>query len=163
MLLTDVDIEELILIPKMIVERMPAKGYKEENRHKRCNLVLHATSGEAKVFEVFIRQSDSFIENFSIGLRYQTGNKTVPIITLIRYNGPHGEPNRESDGHYARPHIHKITAEEIAAGSIQPQERYREITDRYATYEQALAVFFIDTAISNYGNHFSDLAQGRLL
>ena len=83
-------------------------------------------------------------------------------ITLVRYNGPHGEINRHSDGHYNKPHIHRITAAEIASGSTEPQESHREITTRYGTFEQALLVFFDDIAAPDSGQYFSELLQGRL-
>ncbi len=161
-MLTDTDIQNLLRLSKTITDKRPASGYREENGHKRCDLNLRGISDGDAIFEVFIRQSERFIENFSIGLRCQTGDGTLSKITLIRYNGSHGEVNMDADGHYARPHTHRIPAAEIASGSIQPQERHREITDRYVTYEEALAVFFADIATSNHENYFSDLAQARL-
>ena len=80
-------------------------------------------------------------------------------ITLVRYNGPHGESSRSADGHFARPHIHRITAQELASGSTQPQERDRTITDRYATLEQALRVFFDDVGVANHDQYFPSLSQ----
>ena len=101
-------------------------------------------------------------DNFSIGLRYETRDRSLGTITLVRYNGPHGDTSRHPDGHYAKPHIHRITASEIASGSIHPQESHREITDRYATYEQALIVFFNDIATYDHTVYFPGLGQGRL-
>ena len=149
-------------IPKTIKTRTPAKGYKDEHGHKRCDLDLEASSDNGARFTVFIRQSDEFIENYSIGLRYQTNDRTLGTITLARYNGPHGESSRQPDGHYARPHIHRITANEIASGATQPQERHREITDRYSTFEQALTVFFEDVGATGYQAHFPESLQPRL-
>ena len=93
---------------------------------------------------------------------YQTGDKRLGTITLVRYNGPHGEINRHADGHYNKPHIHRITAAEIASGSTEPQESHREITTRYGTFEQALLVFFDDIAAPDSGQYFPELLQGRL-
>ena len=161
-MLTDADIYDLIRLPKTITEKSPSLGYREENGHKRCDLKLRGISDGDVIFEAFIRQSERFIENYSIGLRCYMNDGAASRITLVRYNGSHGETSRDVDGHYAKPHIHRITAEEIALGSIQPQERQREITDRYVTYEEALTVFFADTETSNAEDYFSDLAQGRL-
>ena len=111
---------------------------------------------------MFVRQNTVFIENFSIGLRYVLGSASQNSITLARYNGPHGETSRAPDGHYAQPHIHRITAAELAAGSIQPQEKDREITSRYSTLEQALRVFFGDAGVSNYADYFPELQQWGL-
>ena len=113
-------------------------------------------------FPVFIRQHLRFTRNFSIGLRYTANQGKLTTITLARYNGPHGETSIAPDGHYALPHIHYITADEIAKGHTHPQENHREVTDRYETLEEALRVFFRDTATLNYEGFFPDLLQGRL-
>lgn len=161
-MLTDQQIINLIELPKNIVSKTPSAGYKIENRHKRCELELRVGSDPNIEFMVFIRQNDEFIENFSIGLRYKTRNRTLGTITLVRYNGPHGETSRGATGHFARPHIHRVTARELAEGNREPQERHREITDRYSTYEQALLVFFKDTATTNHLEYFGELRQLEL-
>ncbi len=97
-----------------------------------------------------------------MGLRYQTNSKALKTITLVRYNGAHGESSRHPDGHYALPHIHRISEQELASGSGDPQERYREITDRYSTYEQALRIFFEDIGVTNYAEYFPEALQPRL-
>ena len=161
-MITDRDIQDLIQLPKIIGSKTPSAGYKEENGHRRCELDLQAMSDDDITFAVFIRQNNRFIENFSIGLRYHTGDKALGTITLVRYNGPHGESSRQPDGHYATPHIHRITEAEIESGSREPQERCREITDRYGTFEQALIAFFDDTATSNRDKYFPEMLQMRL-
>lgn len=108
--MTDQEIIDLIACPKMIISRQPAQGYRTDNFQNRCDLDLRAADGEGGQFKVFIRQNTEFIENFSIGLRFQTGSRQLGLITLVRYNGPHGETSRTSDGHYAQPHIHCIAA-----------------------------------------------------
>lgn len=162
MTITDQEIQDLIRTPKVIVGKTPKLGYKEKEGHRRCDLDLEATSLDSVRFKVFVRQNLRFIENFSIGLRYKIDHPALQTITLVRYNGPHGETSRHPDGHHAQPHIHRLTAREIASGSIQPQESHREITDRYMTFEQAIAIFFQDIRVSNYHEHFSGLLQGRL-
>ena len=157
-MLTDQEIQDLIRSPKEIKEKIPVRGYKEEHGHRRCNLKLESTEDkEIKLFSVFIRQNSFFLENFSIGLRYQTNDRMLGSVTLVRYNGPHGETSRSQDGHYAEPHIHRITAGEIESGSIQPQESHREITDRYSTLEEALNIFFFDIGVVNYSEYFPEL------
>ena len=160
-IMTDAQIQDLIACPKRITRRQPARGYRPDNRQQRCDLDLQSDNGIGGIFKVFIRWSTEFTENFSIGLRYQ-GNASPGEITLARYNGPHGETSRTPDGHYALPHIHRITAHELAAGAMQPQEKDREITNRYATFEQALAIFFGDAGVTNYAGYFPELQQGRL-
>lgn len=98
-----------------------------------------------------------------MGLRYRTSDKLLGTVTLVRYNGPHGEESKAADGHYAKPHIHRITAAEIESGSTQPAEKHREITDRYSTLEQAIEVFFGDIRAGGYQKYFPQFQQGVLL
>ena len=162
-MLTDDDIRDLISLPKVIEKRDPASGYYEASGHRRCNLDLRAKPESGETFRVFIRQSMRFIENFSIGLIYFTGDSRMGRVTLARYNGPHSEYSRDPDGHFAAPHIHRITEEEMSSGRHEPQERHREITDRYTTFEQALWVFFADIAADGFQSHFPNLIQARLI
>ncbi len=157
-MLTDREIQELIQSPKKIKERNPDRGYSEGDGHRRCNLVLEDDSGGGGIFSVFIRQNTFFIENFSIGLVYKK-DKEVGSITLIRYNGPHGETSRDEDGHYAKSHIHRVIAEEVRSGIMQPQEKHREITEKYSIFEEALNAFLVDVGIVNGSEYFPELNQ----
>ncbi len=161
-MLTDHEIGRLIGLPKDIVSKTPSDGYRSENRSRRCELELTASESPDIEFTVFIRQNDKFIENFSIGLRYRTRDRRLGTVTLIRYNGPHGETSRGPDGHFGKSHIHRVTARELTEENREPQERHREITDRYGTYEQALRVFFKDIATSNHLDYFGELWQLEL-
>lgn len=162
-MLTNDDIHNLISLPKVIEEKDPAREYHEADGHRRCSLKLRAKSESGETFRAFVNQNMKFTENFSVGLNYLTGDSRTARITLVRYNGPHGEYSRNPDGHFAAPHIHRITEEEIASGSYRPQERHREITDRYTTFEQALRVFFTDIAADGFESHFPNLIQLRLI
>ena len=162
MTLTDDDIQSLIHLPKVIESKNPAVGYKEEKGQRRCDLDMKAMSNGGELFSVFVRQNLKFNENFSIGLRYSTGDPRLGSLTLVRYNGPHGEYSRHPDRHFAKPHIHRITAAEIATGSSEPQERSREITDRYSTLESALLAFFDDIKAIEWESHFPNLRQARM-
>ena len=165
-MLTDADISDLISRPKRIVSKSPASGYREQGQNKRCDLELVGVDDERCEFRVFIRQNTNLIENFSIGLRHRhVSDPTLGTLTLVRYNGPHGEYSINPDGHYAVPHIHRITEEEIASGSYQPQECHRELTDRYSTYESALRVFWTDIGVrddANINKHFPGLMQSSM-
>ncbi len=161
--LTDKQIQDLLNIPKTIAKKSPAReAYREEKNQKRCDLELYTPSDDGTELSVFIRQHSKFIENFSIGLRYQTNISSLGTITLIRYNGAHGESSRHQDGHYALPHIHRISEQELAVGNTNPQESRREITDRYSTFEQALRIFFEDISVSNFAEYFPEALQPRL-
>lgn len=157
-MLTQQQIQELIELPKTIVGKRPRYGYREENGNRRCDLELRSHREDDSTFAVFIRQNLQFVENFSIGLRY-TAELPLGAITLVRYNGPHGETSRAPDGHYAKAHIHRITEQELSAGSTQPQERDRTITYQYATLEQALSAFFDDAGVSNHNEYFPEILQ----
>ena len=161
-MLTNQQIQELIGCSKEITKREPARGYREDGRHLRWDLDLVSTEGSSTIFTVFIRRSTEFMGNFSIGLRYPTNDPTLGTVTLTRYNGPHGETSRDTDGHYAKPHIHRTTASELESGNAHPQERDREVTDRYSTFEQGLVVFFNDTRVVNFEDYFPNLQQGKL-
>ena len=152
--LTDLEIRSFIRSPKLIVEKDPIRGYKEERGHKRCNLKLESTQENSHSFFVFVRQNEYFLENYSIGLRYQTKSKSLGTVTLVRYNGPHGERSQHQDGHYANPHIHRITATDISSWNVQPQESHIEITESYVTFEEALSAFFQEVGVSNYLEYF---------
>ena len=157
-MLTEQRIQELISLPKTIVGRRPSQGFREESGSRRCDLDLASSKHDDGTFAVFIRQNLQFTENFSIGLRYRA-DLPLGAITLVRYNGPHGESSRAADGHFNKPHIHRITEQEITSGSTQPQERARTITDQYTTLEQALQVFFNHANVLNHGDYFPPIAQ----
>ena len=161
-MLTDQQIQDLISQPKRIVEKDPVRGYREETHQRRCDLRLERVSDSALCFAVFVRQNLTFIENFSVGLRYRTGNLAVPMVTLIRYNGPHGEFSTQPDDHYAQPHIHRVTEVEMSSGSAHPPERHRAVTALYSTFEECMRVFFADASVQNYPDYFPDLGQDRL-
>ncbi len=157
-MLTNQEIQDLIKSPKEIETKIPVKEYKDDGTNKGCSLTLQTSEG--KSFGVFIRQNNTFIENFSLGLRHN--DRELGPLTLVRYNGPHGEVSRSQDGHYAKPHIHRITAAEIGSGSTQPQESHREITNEYGTFQQALSAFFNDLSVRNYLQYFPTLRQIEL-
>ena len=162
-MLTNDDIHNLISLPKVIEGKDPARGYRETDGHRRCSLKLRAKSESGETFRVFVNQNMKFTENFSVGLNYLTGDSRTARITLVRYNGPHGEYSRAPDGHFAKPHIHRVTEEEIASGSYWPRERHRSPTRRYTTFEQALRVFFTDISADGFESHFPNLIQLRLI
>lgn len=162
-MLSDDEIQELLDRSEAIVRKTPRSGYRTEAGHRRANLDVEAANGNGTaLFSVFIRQNERFIENFSVGLRYRSNTAGLGDVTLVRYNGPHGEMSTHPDGHYAKPHIHRITSAELASGSREPRERHRAITDRYATLDNALRTFFDDLNVTGVQQFFPELSQGRL-
>lgn len=162
-MLTDDEIQGLLERPKAIASKTPRAGYKIEGGHRRADLTLEGTvGGSVAAFSVFIRQNLRFIENFSVGLRYRSNLAGLGDVTLIRYNGPHGDLSIHPDGHYAKPHIHRVTAAELASGSREPKERHRTITDQYTTFDDALRVFFSDLNINGVQMFFPNLLQRQM-
>jgi len=84
---TDEEIQKLIEMPKRITVR-PQRQMQLTYKHYRNNMKLESTDGQFN-FSVFMRRSEDFHENFSIGLVYH--QKDDPReIHLLRCNGPHG-------------------------------------------------------------------------
>lgn len=161
--MTDMEIRDLVACPKAIWSKEPSRDYRYEPSQRRCNLELTATADSRMRFSIFVRQNLKYIENFSVGLNYHSNDRKLGLITLVRYNGPHGESSRQPDGHYAKFHIHRITAAEIASGSREPREIHREITDRYGALEEALIAFFQDTQAVNYWQFCAGMFQRGFL
>ena len=161
-MLTDQDLATLVQAPKRIVRKTPDRGLREESGHKRCELELQPRAHHGGAFEAFIRHSSQFVENFSFGLKYRPDGSPPRTLVLVRYNGPHGETSQAEDGHYTKPHIHRLTADALAEGSVQPRPTDRELTNRYASFEQAIVVFCEDAGIENYSDYFPQALQGIL-
>ena len=78
--MTDEEIAQMISVPKTIASKTPAKGYRDSNGHRRCDVELRSESLE---------------------LRYRSEDAALGTITLVRYNGPHGELRKGREGHFA--------------------------------------------------------------
>jgi hypothetical protein len=136
---TQADVDQLITCAKEISEA-PARELKLEGAHWRNDAKLVASDGTKGSFSMFLRRSEDFPENFSIGLTYSP-NDGRPSIMLVRCNGKHGVFNNGSDP--AHPHwdyhIHRATERAIEAGFAP--EKYAEKTNEFASYEEALQYF----------------------
>ena len=151
-------LQVLLVVPKLISEP-PRREMKLERGSWRNDMRLKSVEG-GHDFRVFMRKSEDFPENFSIGLihRPTDGSEEIP---LLRCNGPHGEFNREFDAahpHYSF-HVHRATEEMIASGA-RP-ESYAETCAEFASYEEALQYFIRTVNIENAAEYFPDVAQGR--
>ena len=108
-----------------------------ENANYRNDMGLVAEDGTK--FAVFFRRSDDFPENFSIGLVHEdaSGSKLI----LFRCNGPHGGYNHtfDPDHPHWKPHIHWASEEAIREG--HRPEKNAQLTEAYATYEEAVPYF----------------------
>lgn len=145
---TDGEIARLVDCLKTIKE-VPRREMKEENRHRRNDLL--AASDDGAEFDVFIRQSLDFAEDFSIGLVFRASDGKR--ITLVRFNGQHEQSPQlfNSNPHFSY-HIHKATAENLNAGRLEKHPA--TVTDRYASLDEAIAEFMTTTNIQGWQKHF---------
>jgi hypothetical protein len=142
---TDASIQSLLTCPKRVTEP-PTREFKEENRHRRKDMRLQSVDDPVRIFEVFIRQSLEFAEDFSLGLLYlsQDGKR----MTLVRYNGQHHQSNDPLDlaKMHFQYHIHKATADNLNDGRYDKHPA--ALAARYASFEEAttefLAAIYLD-------------------
>ena len=144
---TQVEIERLISCPKNVQDPPRRQGPKLVDADYRNDMKLAASNqgpenpapGE---FTVFMRQSEDFPENFSIGLTYHP-NDGRQEITLVRCNGKHGifnsRTNFNPDHAHWDFHIHRADAALLDVGF--KAEKIAQKTTEYASYEEALPFF----------------------
>lgn len=155
-------IDGLISSPKRILEA-PKRQMKLVGADWRndCKLVAEGVDGE---FSIFMRRSEDFAENFSIGIVYDPKDGSGDIM-LVRCNGPHGGFNdsfKLTHPHWGY-HIHRATEAAIADG-FKP-EKYAEQTEEYASFEEAVQHFvkLVNLNPVDAKRHFPDrTAQGAL-
>jgi len=159
-ILSDEEIQFLISCPKKITSPPKQKNILSQG-HYRNGMELYSEDGEHR-FTVFMRVSEAFEENFSIGLRYHPSDDPERII-LLRCNGPHGEHRNSLDGrnsHYWTYHIH--FAKEIIIKKGLRSESFAEETNDYSNYSDALAFFLQYCNIKNHAKYFRHIAQPSL-
>lgn len=142
---TENEISALIGCRKTIKE--PPR--REMKRHRRNDLVVVSDNGMN--FDAFIRQSLDFVEDFSIGLVCHAldGKR----ITLVRYNGQHEQSPELFGSHpHFSYHIHRATAGNLAAGRFEKHPG--EVTNRYASLDEAIGDFMTTTNIQGWEKHF---------
>lgn len=148
---TNSEIKDLIACPKCIVEAPRRTMFLTEG-HYRNSLELRSIDGEHR-FHVFMRKNVKFEENFTIGLEYIPGDGSGSIC-LFRCNGPHGEHMNEfeSASHFFGYHIHIAKEEYVNSG--YKSDKYAEITNRFATFQDALAYFVSECNIIDVEKYF---------
>lgn len=113
-MITEKFINELIICPKRAIGA-DRKRMISVNRSLRNKASLISVDGNY-TYSLFLRQSEDFMEDFSVGLIWTNASKHIGInkeIILIRYQGPHdsGKPLGE-DVHHDY-HIHQISVEDV--------------------------------------------------
>jgi hypothetical protein len=149
-------LDSLISCEKRIIDP-PKRQMSSLQGSKRNGMTAEGSDGQK--FGVFMRISEAFEEDFSIGLRYDHPGE--PPLILLRCNGPHGGfVNRVNDHPHFGYHIHHARAESIANG-LKAETGAIETTD-YASYSSALRCFLKITNIRWTETHFPGLEQAEL-
>ncbi len=133
------DVDQLIGCAKDISDP-PAKDLKLDGAFWRNKAKMIATDGSPGTFSMFMRKSDDFSENFSIGLTF-TAHDERGEITLLRCNGKHGTFNGNGDASHPHWDFHVHRASEKAMDEGSTSEKYAEKTTEFASYEEALSFF----------------------
>jgi len=152
-------IEDYIKCPKYIFDANPKHGMATDNKSaliKRKNLYLKSID-EKHQFTVFMRQNTMLIEQFSIGLLFKLESINFRKITLIRFNGEHGQTDWSKDNHYNSFHIHNINEALLEQGILEP--KLVEITNKFNTFHSALFEFLNHVNITNFIDFFPDFKK----
>jgi len=147
-MLTDDLISKFISEEKVITE-LPRKDFREESQHFRNDFQLTSSDGTRK-YSVFMRKHITFLENFSIGLIYHSEEGTS--INLFRCNGNHGEVVIDILNpipHFGY-HTHKN------------DPKQSELTQEYASFEQALNYFCRYVNIKDANKFFPNINQTNM-
>jgi len=155
-LYTTEELEELIACSKTVSEA-PRQEMKLDRGHLRNDMRVKSIEGDRE-FRVFLRRSEDFPENFSIGLAFLPKDGTGEVV-LLRCNGPHGGYNDSFDPEHPHCdfHIHRATAQTIEAG-LRP-EKSATVSRDFASFEEALQYFLRVTNIRDGMSHFPKIMQ----
>lgn len=134
-------LNEVISCPKHVI-KADRKRMVLENRHYKNKLDIISEDGKY-TFKMFMRQSNEFLEDFSVGLIWTNPQKYINIsknIILLRCQGPHdGRQELGSDIHHDF-HIHKISSLDIEEKRYSKPSN-RTSTDKFHSFNQALCYF----------------------
>ncbi len=147
MIYTDELIAALIECPKKIT-KPPSKSLKSDRGHLKSDFEVESEDGEHR-FTCFVRVNEKFQENFSVGLDYLPKDEPGSVM-LLRCNGSHG-PHKVYD-HHTFCHIHKATAETMSKG-LRPESNI-EVTEEFASYQEAIQYFLKAARIRDDGPYF---------
>jgi hypothetical protein len=149
---TDFELQGLIECAKVVVDP-PRREMRLDGKMMRNDMTMKSVDGK-HFFRAFMRQSDDFTENFSVGLMYLPGEEPGSF-QLLRCNGQHG--GERVHPHHAVFHIHKSRADDINAGIMEP--RFIEETRAYASFREALFHFCTIIRLEAMDDYFPGLNQ----
>ncbi|GAB1431734.1 hypothetical protein MASR2M29_03590 [Spirochaetota bacterium] len=136
----------LLISCKKKTNEAPKKNMQLKNRSYRNDMKIESIDNKHK-FSVFMRCSEDFPEDFSIGLIYlaETGKNYM----IYRCNGPHGEslPEFQNDEPHFGYHEHIIMPGTNTMKSL--------ITNKFGTYQDALRFFCSKCNIIDASDYFS--------
>lgn len=144
---------DLIACPKRIVEP-PKKDMILKNRSYRNDMKLVSFDNK-KSFNVFMRISEDFPDDFSIGLIYSSPEGKT--FLLFRCNGPHGECVSD----FLRGETHFGYHEHMLAPISNSMNV--SLTDAYGTYQDAVVHFIKKCHIVNAEPYFPFLKDSNRL
>lgn len=148
-MITDEYLQEIISCPKRAI-KADRRKMALENRHYKNKLDLLSID-KKYTFKMFMRRSDEFIEDFSVGLIWTNPQKYIDIsknIIMLRCQGPHdGKEPLGFDIHHDF-HTHEITATDIKENRLTKPSN-RNSTDRFHSFDQAVVYFIEKCAIIN--------------
>jgi len=156
---SQLEIDQLVACPKLISDP-PKRDLKHDRVHFRNDMRLKSVDDKLE-FRVFMRRSEDFPENFSIGLVFMAKDGSGDVV-LLRCNGPHGGYNDSFDPEHPHweYHVHRASAEMMEAG-LSPEKAATSNRD-FASYEEAVQYFLRATNVTDAAKYFADLAQGTL-
>lgn len=140
--ITDALLEDVMLCNK-IATRADRRRLVFSNRHRKNTIYLSSENGKYE-YKLFLRQSEAFIEDFSVGLIWTNPAQFFEIskncVILLRCQGPHdGKAPQGTDIHHDF-HIHKITLNDLQEKRYQkPSDR--KTTTEFSSFEQAIFYF----------------------
>jgi hypothetical protein len=154
---TDEDLAQLITCQKRITQP-PRKDMRSEGQMLRNEMELVSLDGEHS-FHVFMRQSRTFSENFSLGIVYLPKDEPRSFC-IFRCNGRHG--GTKIHPYHSRCHIHLSKAEDVNAGLRV--ERHIEPIGDYAAFLDALNFFLdkINVTAADLSQYFPNTIQTEL-
>lgn len=137
--INDALLREVLYCNKVAV-RADRKKLSFSNRHRRNNIYLVSEDGKYE-YKFYLRQSEDFLEDFSVGLIWTNPAKYVEIskssVILLRCQGPHdGKEPLGSDIHHDY-HIHTITLDDFIDKRYQKPSG-RVSTSAFSSFEQAI-------------------------
>lgn len=149
-IITESLLSEVINCNKIAI-KADRKRMVKTNRHKR-NVIYLISNDQKYEFKLFLRQSEEFIEDFSVGLIWTNPAAYINIsknsVILIRCQGPHdGKAPLGTDIHHDF-HVHYITLDDFRERRFQKPSG-RMTTDKFMSFAQAISYFVKTFNVSN--------------